>query len=190
MSEVPTHDREPDRGPDRRPDRRPATAAEHRALAHPLRLQILRLCLDEEQTNKELADALGKDPGTVLHHVRILVDGGFLRAGEPRRGSRGSREKPYLATRRSWGLDVGPAGGGGGGVTSAMAEAFTAELQSAIARHGDEALLSSTRLGLRLSSEDLSELLARLEALRDDFADRDAPDGDPVSLFIGLHRRA
>ena len=47
--------------------RRPATAAEAKALAHPLRMRILRLCLDRSLTNKQLAEWLGKDPGTVLH---------------------------------------------------------------------------------------------------------------------------
>jgi hypothetical protein len=36
---------------------RPPTLQEARALAHPVRLRILRLCLDEAQTNKELANA-------------------------------------------------------------------------------------------------------------------------------------
>jgi hypothetical protein len=52
-----------------------------------------------------------------------------------------------------------------------------------------DALLESTRLGVRLSSEDLTELLARLEELRVDFSERDRPDGTPISLFLGAHRR-
>ena len=82
-----------------------------RALASPLRMRILRLCLHDARTNKELADELGVNPGTLLHHIRTLVDTGFLAAGEPRRGSRGAREVPYLATRRSWnsgGDDISP----------------------------------------------------------------------------------
>ena len=37
-------------------DRRPATPAEAKALASPLRLRILRLCLDQALTNKQLAE--------------------------------------------------------------------------------------------------------------------------------------
>lgn len=44
--------------------RRPATPAEAKALGHPLRLRIMRLCLVEELTNKQLADRLDRDPGT------------------------------------------------------------------------------------------------------------------------------
>ena len=66
------------RPPLRATDRRPATEAEAKALASPLRLRILRLCLDQALTNKQLAGRLGRDPGTVLHHVRTLVATGFL----------------------------------------------------------------------------------------------------------------
>ena len=80
--------------------------AEARALASPLRLRILRICLHEPHTNKEIAQSLGMNPGSTLHHVRTLVRTGFLQAGEPRRGKRGAREVPYLATKRSWDTPV------------------------------------------------------------------------------------
>src|ERR1700712_1537085 len=85
--------------------RRPATEAEARALSSPTRLRILRLCLSEALTNKEIAARLGRNPATVLHHVRTLVDTGFLVAGPPRRGARGAREVPYRATGKSWLMD-------------------------------------------------------------------------------------
>src|SRR2546421_3743811 len=86
--------------------RREATPDEARALANPLRLRILRLCLDEALTNKEIADGLGRDPGAVLHHVRMLVDTGFLRVEPVRTGHRGALEKPYRATGKSWEVSV------------------------------------------------------------------------------------
>ena len=69
-----------------------------RTLGHPLRLRILRLTLDHPMTNKELARRLRRDPGTVLHHVKRLVDGGFLAADPVRTGKRGAIERPYRAT--------------------------------------------------------------------------------------------
>src|SRR4051794_34258456 len=87
-------------------EKREATPDEARALANPLRLRILRLCLDEALTNKQLADALGRDPGTTLHHVRMLVETGFLEAGEVRQGTKGALEKPYRATGKSWHVSV------------------------------------------------------------------------------------
>ena len=69
-------------------ERRPATEQEARTLASPLRLRILRLCLDVSLTNKEIAERLGKDPASVLYHVRRLVRTGFLVAEGERRGTR------------------------------------------------------------------------------------------------------
>ena len=86
-----------------------ATDAEARALASTLRMRILRVCLNEPRTNKEIAERLGRDPATILHHVRRLVDTGFLEALPPRRGARGSREIPYVATGKSWRVQT-PAG--------------------------------------------------------------------------------
>ena len=74
-----------------------------RALASPLRLRILRLCRFEARTNKQLAELLGLNPGTMLHHVRTLVKTGFLRAEPERAGVQGAREVPYRATGASWG---------------------------------------------------------------------------------------
>ena len=50
-----------------------------RALSSPLRLRVLRLCAFESRTNKELAELLGVNPGTMLHHVRTLVQTGYPR---------------------------------------------------------------------------------------------------------------
>jgi len=161
-------------------ERRPATAEEAKALAHPLRLRILRLCLDEALTNKQLADRLGKDPGTVLHHVRTLVDTGFLRVEDVRAGTKGALEKPYRATGKSWTLDVGDAGD-----AVAMVDAFREEVLEA----GPKAIVAQSRFAMRLSPESRKDLVARLDALADEFALRDDPGGEPVALYYGLHTR-
>lgn len=160
-----------------------ATPAEAKALAHPLRLRILRLCLDEELTNKEIAGRLGKDPATVLHHVRMLVDNGFLAAGDTRRGKRNSRERPYLATRKSWVLDFSEHHSA---IDVAAAEAFAAELREA-APASDAPWWA--RLGVRLVPDDRRELQQRLDDVVADFERRDTPDGEPVSIYLAVHRR-
>lgn len=163
------------------PERRPATRAEARALAHPLRLRIIRLCLDEALTNRELATRLDQQPATVLYHVRTLARNGFLVAEAERRGRRGAREVPYRATRKSWTLDFQP------GPTShtAPVDAFRAELAEA----GPEAGLQSIRLGVRLPPKTLERVLRRLAAAAMTAHDADDPDGEPVSIYIGVHRR-
>jgi DNA-binding transcriptional ArsR family regulator len=167
--------------------RRPATAAEAKALAHPLRMRILRLCLDQALTNKQLAEWLGKDPGTVLHHVRTLVKTGFLVPDEVRQGSKGALEKPYRATGKSWTLSLEESPVAQDRDVQAMLEAFQAELAEA----GPGAASSFNRLALTLNKASYEELLTRVLAVFDDFVTRPPdPDGDPYGLLFAMHRRA
>jgi hypothetical protein len=156
--------------------RRPATDAEARALASALRLQILRACLGEPKTNRQIATLVGRDPASTLYHVRTLVRTGFLAAQPVRQGTRGAREIPYLATRKSWQLSV-PAR------APAMLQAFVHEVAQA-----DADLVDSTRLGLRLPPEQLAEFRHRLRDLLDEFAERaDDPEADAWSVFVTVH---
>src|SRR5919205_1964848 len=147
-----------------RGEKRKATDAEFRAIASALRLRILRLCFSEALTNQEIAARLGRNPATVLHHVRTLVDTGFLEALPVRRGTRGSREVPYRATGKSWLMDVDdrpmPA-------HDPMLAAFLEE----VGEVGERNLLSS-RLGLQLPPADLDEFRERLRALFTEYLSR------------------
>jgi DNA-binding transcriptional ArsR family regulator len=164
--------------------RRQATEAEARALASTLRLRILRLCLDDELTNKEIARRLGRNPGSVLHHVRRLVDTGFLAAFPQRQGSRGSREIPYRATRKSWELTAPEERPPGLPTQSqVMLQAFLEELAEA----GGEMPIAS-RLALTLSAGHLKELTERISGILDEFAARPPdPDGTRWSVFFAMH---
>jgi predicted ArsR family transcriptional regulator len=176
------------RGPPspKRTQRREATPAEFKAMAHPLRLRILRLCLHDALTNKEIADRLGQDPATTLHHVRTLCATGFLSAEPPRTGKRGALEKPYRATGKSWILSVP---GAGDQVMSILAgiDALRAELTDA----GPDAIVINSRLGLRLSPDEIAELAARLEHVIEEYYAR-APtrNGSSVGLHVTLHHLA
>jgi Mn-dependent DtxR family transcriptional regulator len=150
--------------------------AKARALASPLRMRILRLCLHEARTNKELADELGVNPGSMLHHVRSLVDNGFLRAEEPRRGSRGAREVPYRATKLSW-RHPSP------GIGPMLVETFLQEIEGL---SPDD--VNASRLGLKLSAENRERMLERFDALLQEYAALESdPDGIPISLFFAEH---
>jgi predicted ArsR family transcriptional regulator len=166
--------------------RRPATPEEARALANPLRMRILRLCLDEALTNKQLAERLGRDPGTVLHHVRTLVATGFLVPEEVRQGEKGALEKPYRATGMSWTLSLDADLATETNASQAMLEAFTAELEEA----GPDAATGFSRLALTLNKASQEELQGRVLAILDEYVDRPAdPDGEPLGLFFAMHRR-
>jgi DNA-binding transcriptional ArsR family regulator len=156
--------------------RRLATDEELRALASTLRLRILRACLGQPRSNKEIAQVLGKDPATTLHHVRRLVDNGFLAAQPVRRGQRGSREIPYLATKKSWTLESP-------GKSGTMLETFLEEIALVPME-----TVNMSRLGLRLSAAEKDEFNTRLQALLDEFAERvDTPDGAAWSVFYASH---
>ena len=163
--------------------RRQATEDEMAAVSSPLRLRILRLCLDASLSNKQIAERLGKDPASVLYHVRTLVRTGFLVADGERRGARGAREVPYRATGKSWLMDIDdrpPAR------RDPMLQAFLEEVAAV-----GEGELQSSRLGLRLSAADLDEFRTRLHALLDEYARR-PPDlgGERWSLYLGMHPEA
>jgi predicted ArsR family transcriptional regulator len=173
-----------------RSQRRPATPEEARALASAIRLRILRVCLDEPMTNKEIAARLGANPATVLHHVRKLVATGFLEPQGERRGTRGAREVPYRSTGKSWILDVkdDPIMGG----NRAMVDAFMEELSSIdLEEKGQDAPIASlARLGLRLAPEDLEAFGRRLNEILQEYAVRE-PDmerGIPYSVFLAVYR--
>ncbi len=150
-------------------------------MAHPLRLRILRLCLDEALTNRQLADRLGEQPATVLYHVRTLVRTGFLQARGERRGRRGAREIPYLSTRKSWKLSFEP----DTAAHVAMLDAARAELVDS----GPDAVLELVRLAVRLRPEQLEDLGRRLVELVRDVNAADEPGGEPIGIFIAVHRR-
>lgn len=139
-------------------------------------MRILRLCLHESRTNKELSVELGVNPGTLLHHIRTLVDRGFLVAEEPRIGPRGAREIPYRATGRSW-------RSGGDNMSPTLVETFLQEIEGL-----PPGELQITRLGLKLNAATRKEMLDRFHALFEEYKDRgpDA-DGEPLSLMFAEH---
>ncbi|HEX6685593.1 MAG TPA: helix-turn-helix domain-containing protein [Candidatus Limnocylindrales bacterium] len=162
---------------------RPATEAEAKALASAVRLRILRLCLDEALTNKEIAARLGANPATVLHHVRILVSTGFLAAQGERRGTRGAREIPYRATGKSWFMAVTDPGARAAR-NRAMIDAFLQEIQL-VEQPGS---IHLTRMPLRVGPQELAEFLRRVDELLEEYKQREPdPDGEPVSIFFAAH---
>jgi DNA-binding transcriptional ArsR family regulator len=160
--------------------RRQANEEEMAAVSSPLRLRILRLCLDASLSNKQIAERLGRDPASVLYHVRRLVDAGFLVAGEPRRGTRGSREVPYRSTGKSWTIDVGDQTAGPY-EPNLLLETFLEDV-----RRIGPGRVEASRLGIRLTPQEYEEFKGRLQELLDEYAGRTSA-GDPWSLFVGLH---
>lgn len=154
----------------------PEAEARMRALSSPLRLRVLRLCAFESRTNKELAELLGVNPGTMLHHVRTLVQTGYLAAEPERTGAQGAREVPYRATGLSWRTSM-PGG------SPVLVETFLQQIQGV---PDDE--LDVTWMGLKVNAAHKEEFQQRLYELVNEFKERgpDA-DGDTYSFFSALH---
>lgn len=167
--------------PDDRPRARPATEEEARALASAIRLRIIQLTLDQPLTNKEIAERLGRNPASVLHHVRRLVQTGFLAPEPVRRGRRGAREVPYRSTGKSWALAVSdtdrPAG------QKAVLGAFLGEMGQA-----GPCDTTSIRLGLRLTEDELGEFVTRVHEVFDEYARRPRSEhGRSYGVFFTVY---
>jgi DNA-binding transcriptional ArsR family regulator len=147
-----------------------------RALSSPLRLRVLRLCAFDARTNKEIAELLDVNPGTMLHHVRTLVEAGMLEAQPERIGPRGAREVPYRATGLSWRTEVP-------GQSVVLVETMRQQLQGV-----DPEDVRVVWMGLRLNAEHRDELDRRLLELVTEFKERGPdPDGEAASLVIVTH---
>jgi hypothetical protein len=116
----------------------------------------------------------------MLHHVRTLVDTGFLVAEEARRGRRGAREVPYRSTGKSWTLDVRDSSQPSS--SRAMLEAYLQEIAAV-----DLDRTYQVRLGMRLTDEQHLELIGRLQELFDEYQVRQSGEGRAFSLYINIH---
>lgn len=153
--------------------KQPATRAEARALAHPVRLRIIRLASQEALSTSQLSARLEVEKATVLHHVRTLLREGFLTEAPPRRSAAGRPEKPYRSTRKSLTISLT----GTPQWPLAVLDAFRQE----VAEH-DDPFPAIVRRPLRLSVAARAELVERLSRLADEFEARDDPGGDPINF--------
>lgn len=76
-----------------------STAAQVRALGHPLRTTILQLLHERAATVSELAQAIGRPKSTIAHHVEVLRDNGLLQVVRTRK-VRAIEERFYGRTAR------------------------------------------------------------------------------------------
>jgi predicted transcriptional regulator len=165
------------------PARRPATPEEMQVLGSALRLRIIRLAYQRPMTNKEIAERVGRDPATTLHHVRKLHAAGFLEALPERRGNRGAKEIPYRSTRLSWQLrlpqeDVS--------VAEAMLQAYLGEVTEV-----GIGVVDQSRLVVQVDAQARTELELRVGELLEEFANRaPQPGAERTAIYVALYPSA
>ncbi|WP_199700675.1 ArsR/SmtB family transcription factor [Jiangella rhizosphaerae] len=170
-----------------------------RALAHPLRLQLMDLLgLEPELTATECAERTGESVASCSFHLRMLAKYGYVEPGEPR-----GREKPWRLASRS--RTVGPDVENPESVREASAFArviVEREADRLLRTLGRAAELGPDWLqsmvintsGFWMTRDELTEMIARLGEFHDELSQRFAdrrddpaarPDGARVVHFLG-----
>lgn len=164
------------------------TQAQWKAVSHPLRLAIVKLLIEREQTNEELARLLGKPSGQLHYHTRTLLDAGLIRQiGTREKGH--LTEKLYRAVARSW--RAAPLTFGG--EAPPLLDAIQAGLDLYRASWSEAGDTLNPQLGFHLvfshTIEKQNEFLVRMRALFDEFQVPTMPDGsgNTVALTLLLH---
>jgi DNA-binding transcriptional ArsR family regulator len=141
------------------------SAAQLKALGHPLRLKVLQALGQSERplTNRELAAALSVDPGHLHFHVRMLQRAGLIELVEG-----AGREKPYRAVAKH--LTVG-AEVRATGAASELQAAQLRELERGFETHAGAGEFRSAQVHTRLDADTvrglLRELVEKLTELED-----------------------
>lgn len=77
-----------------------------RALAHPVRIELLHVLAREPKTATQCAEETGESPQSCSYHLRTLGKYGFVERAEPTNG----KERPWRKTKGvlNWDADVDP----------------------------------------------------------------------------------
>ena len=67
---------------------------------------VFKYLVNDEMTVKQLSDAMGKKPGTVLHHVQKLNNAGIIEMVRTHETTRGIVERYYRAIAREYRLGI------------------------------------------------------------------------------------
>lgn len=181
-------------GPTRERRRRISDPRALRALAHPLRLELLdRLMSFGDQTAAQCAEAVGSTASNCSYHLRALARVGLVEAVSSSDG----RERPWRAT--STGLEFGPADPAGGPTAAgeALEELSLARgeelTRRARRRHHDQppdwrAAEAYHEYALKLTASELARLVGQIDRLVRPFIamTRDEAPGDAEVASLRL----
>jgi len=151
------------------------TPARLKAIADPLRSQILSLVLERAATVTELAQALDRPKSSMAYHVDQLVGVGFLKVVRTRK-VRAIDERLYGRVARTIVLSDGEM------PTGTLMRSFLAEAQREAVETDDDKMRSTIRHA-RIQKERREEFWQRVTDLADEFVTLPR-DGDTVYGFV------
>ncbi|TXK18667.1 helix-turn-helix domain-containing protein [Homoserinibacter sp. GY 40078] len=148
-----------------------------KALAHPMRMQLLMELPDEGATISGLAQSMQTNKGNVAHHLRVLQEAGLVRVGRTRT-VRGGTERYFVRTIRRMRTSGGEQG------QQIIATLSVAAAEMAADRRDPLVHLRQ----LRLSASQAEALSAHLEHMVDGL--EPAPAGAPDhGVLVAVYRR-
>lgn len=149
------------------------SAAQFKALGHPVRHDIVSLLRQRPATLRQLADALGLAKGTMAHHVQVLREAGLVDLGE-RRPVRGGTEQFFRLVSGAFRVE-------GTRAARLLFEVALNEMSEQAPAPEHTALRH-----LWLSPEAASALAAEIEAYATGIDVSDSPDGRQYGLLMSL----
>ncbi len=151
------------------------TPAQLKAIADPVRSQILDLVLERSATVTELAQALDRPKSSVAYHVDILVDVGLLTVVRTRR-VRAIEERFYGRVGRTIVIGDGPT------PKDTIRHSFLARAQAEAQVSAPGNMLSTLRHA-RIPEERAAEFFERVVTLAEEFTELERA-GDVVFGFV------
>jgi DNA-binding transcriptional ArsR family regulator len=164
--------------------------AVHRALADPLRIQLLELLSEEARSAKELAQVVGMPADRLYHHLSQLEEGHFIEISEYRKLPGGKVERIYAPTPiEPPADDASPADVAR--FLGAVLEATRADINAAsLAQEaGRQREIALGRTVVRLNKEHFADLKSRIEHLVRAAQEDPDPDGVWTTVVWALVER-
>ena len=155
---------------------RVTTAAQHKAMGHPLRQRLLFSLGQEPATTSQLAATLGVAKGSIGHHLKVLREAGLVRVVETRT-VRGGTEQYFVPVSRRVRF--------GGGRDGAALRVMLANVADEIPP--DDHLLNHRHL--RLTAAQAAALTEHLEQVITDLRPARAPEAE-YGVIVGVWRKA
>lgn len=151
------------------------TPAQLKAIADPVRNQILSLVLERAATVTELAEALDRPKSSTAYHVDQLVEVGLLKVVRTRK-VRAVEERFYGRVGRTIVIGDGPLPDG------ARRRSFLAEAEAERVERAGKQMQSTIRRA-RIPEDRAVEFWQRVQDLADEFTSLDR-NGDTVYGFV------